>query len=89
MVAMAVIAGRRPAHVVLLEQRFPMDALYILFVLIGLDVEVTHVLRVGVAVTAGRWDVGCVDWRLGVVDFAHSVRTVTARALSHSSLAFG
>ena len=88
-VAMAIIAGRRPAHVVLLEQGLAVHALHILFVLIRLDVEVAHVLGVRVAVPARPWNVGCVNRRLGVVDFAHPMRAVAARALSHSSLALG
>jgi hypothetical protein len=73
-VAVAIVAGRCSAHVVLLEERLPVHALHILVVLIRLDVEVAHVLNVRVAVPAHRWNVGGINRRFRVVDFPHSMR---------------
>ena len=61
MIAVAIVAGGRPANVVLLEERFAMNAIDILLVLIRLDPELAHVLGVGMAMAARGRDVGRVD----------------------------
>ena len=85
-VAVAVITGRR-RQVALFEKGNAVYAGAVFLHLVGGNLVLLHIFRVGVAATAGLGHIGGIDWGLRVINRQDAMCLVAVAIASHAAVA--